>query len=65
MDGSDVLTWGAVLCVVVEETGVGGESVVCGVGGLLGVPEEVWTTEVAVTPVVGLSELVVARIDVD
>lgn len=65
MDGSDVLTWGAVLCVAVEETGVGGESVVCAVGALLGVPEEVWTTEVAVTPVVGLSELVVARIDVD
>lgn len=65
MEGSDVLTWGAVLCVAVEETGVGGESVVCAVGALLGVPEEVWTTEVAVTPVVGLSELVVARIDVD
>lgn len=65
MDGSDVLTWGAVLCVVLEKTAVGGESVVCGVGALLGVPEEVWTTEVAVIPVVGLSELVVARIDVD
>lgn len=65
MDGSDVLTWGAVLCVVLEKTSVGGESVVCGVGALLGVPEVVWTTEVAVTPMVGLSGLVVARIDVD
>lgn len=62
---SDVVTWGAVLCVVLETNAVGGESVVCGVRALLCVGEVVWTTEVPVTPVVGFSELVVARIDVD
>lgn len=62
---SDVVRWGAVLCVVLETSAVGGESVVCGVWALLCVPEVVWTTEVPVTMVVGLSELVVARIDVD
>lgn len=62
---SDVVRWGAVLCVVLETSAVGGESVVCGVWALLCVPEVVWTTEVPVTMVVGLRELVVARIDVD
>lgn len=62
---SDVVTWGTVLCVVLETSAVGGESVVCGVWALLCVCEVVWTTEVPVTAVVGLSELVVARMDVD
>lgn len=53
---SDVVRWGAVLCVVLETSAVGGESVVCGVWALLCVPEVVWTTEVPVTMVVGLSE---------
>lgn len=65
MDGSDVLTWGAVLCVVLEKTSVGGESVVCGAGALLGVPEVVWTTEVPVRPTEDIGELVVAGIGVD
>lgn len=65
VDCSDVPRCGAVLCVVLEKGAVGGESVVRGVWALLGVPEGVWTTEVPVTPVVGLRELVVARIDVD
>lgn len=65
MECSVVLTWGAVLCVELEKTAVGGESVVCGVWALLGAAEVEWTAEVALTPMVGLSVLVVARIDVD
>ena len=65
MDCSDVLKWGAVLCLVLEKATVGSECVVCGVWALLGVFEVVWTTEVPVTPMVGISEVVVARIDVD
>lgn len=64
MDCSDVLKWGAVLCVVLEKAAVGGECVVCGVWALLGVPVVVWTTGVPVKPIVGISELVVALIDV-
>ena len=65
MDCSDVLKWGAVLCEVLEKAAVGGKCVVCGVWALLGVPVVVWTTGVPVKPIVGVSEVVVAIIDVD
>ena len=53
------------LYVALEKAGVGGEPVVCGVWALLGVLEVVRPMEVPVTPMVGISELVVARSDVD
>ena len=62
---TDVSKETPVVCFVLETATVVGRLVELTVWGLLVVPEVVWTTEVPVTPVVGRSEVVVARIDVD
>lgn len=53
------------VCVVLETATVGEGCVVCGVSGLLGVPEPVWTRGVPVTPVVVFIEISIVGSDAD
>ena len=65
VDCPDVSKETPVVCFVLETATVVERLVELTVWGLLVAPEVVWTTEVPVTPMVGISEVVVARIDVD
>lgn len=61
----DVLSEGPVVCIVLEIGTVGERSVVCGVLGLLGVPEVVWTSGLLFTPIVVVFHTVVGGSVVD
>jgi hypothetical protein len=62
---TDVPKGGPVLCVMLETTCVGGVYVMCVAWELLGVPEDVWTPGVSLTPLVGHLDIVVRWNDVD
>ena len=61
----DVLNGGPVVCIVLETGTVVERSVVCGVLGLLSVPEVVWTSGLLFTPIVVVFHSVVGGSDVD
>ena len=62
---TDVSKETPVVCSVLETGTVVGRCVELTAWGLLVVPGVVWTTGVPVTSMVGISEVLVARIDVD
>lgn len=62
---TDVPRGGPVVCVVLETACMGGVYVMCGAWELVGVPEDVWTPGVPLTPLVGQLDIVVRGNDVD